>query len=358
MKRKKYVDGISPEARQDVYYNERIKVVETPTGGYEIIQRMIADRPIFRDKRYVPIGDEKAERRPLYRISAEDLQSMSSEELDRLRKSVYPNRQTIEKKALSDAFHDMATNRVEIESGIDYEERNRQRSARRAKARCRDYIMSEYDFQYFVTMTTNGDDFDRHDIPEACRRLSVWLNNQVQRKGLKYLLVPELHKDGAVHWHGFINDALRTVHSGTYVPPQGGKPIKESTVRKKGLRIEDCKPVYNLPEWPYGFTTAIPLYGEKAAIAAYICKYITKQFDDGAGLIGGRYYLHSNNLRKPVEIYGNAGYDDAAGYEIETPGCRLKVDTEFCNTEEEKHETWCGATKEEWADLYESASTE
>ncbi len=56
---------------------------------------------------------------------------------------------------------------------------------------------------------------NRYDVREVTRHLNHWLDNQVRRKGLAYVLVPERHKDGAIHFHGFFNDALEARDSGT-----------------------------------------------------------------------------------------------------------------------------------------------
>ena len=77
-----------------------------------------------------------------------------------------------------------------------------------------------------VTLTLDQTQVDRYDMAAITRKLNAWLSNQVQRRGLIYVLVPERHKDGAIHFHGFFNDVLDRVDSGTMIPPGGGKPRK------------------------------------------------------------------------------------------------------------------------------------
>lgn len=88
------------------------------------------------------------------------------------------------------------------------------RAVRRARAAVRDIAMSN-PMTYFVTLTLDPLRVDRYDPAAVVHRLNGWLSNRVQRHGLKYVLVPERHKDGAVHFHGFFNDALPMVDSGT-----------------------------------------------------------------------------------------------------------------------------------------------
>ena len=48
---------------------------------------------------------------------------------------------------------------------------------------------------------------DRYNVQQTMKEFRLWLNNFKKRYApeLKYLLVPELHKDGAVHVHGLLS---------------------------------------------------------------------------------------------------------------------------------------------------------
>lgn len=98
-----------------------------------------------------------------------------------------------------------------------------QRAVRRAKAQVRDIALCT-PFRWFVTLTLSPEKVkDRRDPAEVVRHLNHWLDNQVRRRGLAYVLVPERHKDGAIHFHGFFNDALEAVDSGTIIRAEGGE---------------------------------------------------------------------------------------------------------------------------------------
>lgn len=154
------------------------------------------------------------------------------------------------------------------------------RSMRRARANLRRLALAN-DFKYFVTLTLNREKVDRYDAKAVVKVLNTWLDNHVRRQGLKYVLVPEQHKDGAFHFHGFFNDALRVVDS--------------------GHRDSGGHTVYNLPEWTLGFTTAIELYGDYMGAVAYVCKYIGKQGDKPMG----RWYYSGGALALPSKIYAD-----------------------------------------------------
>ena len=183
---------------------------------------------------------------------------------------------------------------------------NLARAKRRARAMVRDYALANT-WDFFVTLTLDGDKVDRYDIGEITRRMSTWLDNQVRRRGLRYLLVPELHKDGAVHFHGFFGGcAADAVDSGTVVPPGGGKPRRPRSAAQRAAWLADGgHVVYNLPRWSFGFTTAIALYGDRSRAVGYVCKYITKAQEK----VGGRWYYSGGGLALPAIRLSDVDYD-------------------------------------------------
>lgn len=183
-----------------------------------------------------------------------------------------------------------------------------QRSRRRARAAIADLAYSN-DFRYFVTFTLDAAKVNRYDVREVTRKLTYWLDNRVRRVGLRYVLVPELHKDGAVHFHGLINDVLPVVDSGTVVRATGGKPRKpRSEAERRRWLAEGGHVVYNLPAWGLGFSTAIELYGSRQATIAYVCKYVTKS----TGKVGGRWYYSGGHLDRPAVVCADIPYQAAA----------------------------------------------
>ena len=174
-----------------------------------------------------------------------------------------------------------------------------QRSMRRARAKVRRLALAN-EFRWFVTLTLDPAKVDSMDGAAVVRKLNAWCSNAVQRNGLRYILVPERHKKGGIHFHGFFSDSLEAVDSGTIKPPGGGKPRKP---RSKAQREEWLRNggqiVYNLPGWSLGFTTAMELYGEYPAAVAYVCKYIGKEGEKPAG----RWYYSGGDLREPEVTY-------------------------------------------------------
>ena len=174
-----------------------------------------------------------------------------------------------------------------------------ERSMRRARAKVRRLALSN-EFSYFVTLTLDEMRVDRYDMSQIVKKLNAWCSNMVQRKGLRYVLVPERHKDGAIHFHGFFNDALEAVDSGTIRLPGKKKPRRPHSQKERSDWLAaGGQVVYNLPAWTLGFTTALAVYGEYPAAVAYVCKYIGKQGEKPAG----RWYYSGGDLVEPAVEY-------------------------------------------------------
>ena len=115
-------------------------------------------------------------------------------------------------------------------------------------------------WEYFITLTFNPQKIDRFNYDECSKALSGWLKNIKNNYApdLKYILVPELHKDGAYHFHGLIANC-------------GKMSFKDSGHKTKTKQI-----IYNIENYKLGFTTATKVTDTSKA-SNYITKYITKE---------------------------------------------------------------------------------
>lgn len=163
------------------------------------------------------------------------------------------------------------------ESGIE-------RSVRRSRLMVLDYILSN-DFDLFVTFTFNPKKVDRYDLQACYLKMQSWLWREQRKSGnaMQYIIVPEKHKDGAIHFH-----AVMSRYPGE---------LKKTNV------IQNNRRVYNLSSYRYGFTNVQYLDGDRQKVAAYICKYITK---DMITISNRRRYWCSKNLQKPIKYYNEA----------------------------------------------------
>lgn len=183
---------------------------------------------------------------------------------------------------------------------------NLDRAKRRARNAVIDYARCN-PMRYFVTFTLDASKVDRYDIDAVMRTANRWLDNRVRRHGLQYVLVPELHKDGAIHFHGLVNDAVTLRDSGT-IALDGDKPRRPRSAREREKWLAaGGHIVYNVDDWAIGFTTAIELYGDYGAAIGYVCKYISK----AQVKVGGRWYYSGGGLRKPDKVYLDICFDEA-----------------------------------------------
>lgn len=138
-------------------------------------------------------------------------------------------------------------------------------------------------WEWFLTLTFSPDKVDRYNYNQCSKKLSYWLNNIRKRcPDMKYLIVPEMHKDCAWHFHGLLSniDDLDIVSSGIY--------------DSKGKKI------YNLNAYKWGFST-LTAVNNNEAVTKYILKYITKEVSVTAK--GKKKYWVSRNVERPCAVY-------------------------------------------------------
>ncbi len=139
-------------------------------------------------------------------------------------------------------------------------------------------------WEYFVTLTFDPKIVDSLDYECVSKALAKWIDNMKhQNPNMSYILVPELHKSGRIHWHGVFKS----------VPNWKLEPARnENTGRliyKNGVKI------YNLVNYKYGHTTVSEIQNQEA-VSVYCSKYMTKDMID---LDYKKRYWSSRNLEKP-----------------------------------------------------------
>lgn len=226
-----------------------------------------------------------------------------------------------------DAFKDTKKNKEKENQLTLFDEEIRTDSVKRAKEKIFDIALCN-DWNYFITLTLDCEKVDRYNKADINKKLKKWLNNQVNRKDLHYLIIPEYHKDGAIHFHGLIDNALSVEDSKTYSVPSCSKPVSLRKLKSLNLTADsECvKPVYNLPSWSFGFSSAVELTGDSSVVSRYITKYITK---DGKKIMGKFYYAGGHGLVREVPCeYKIIDYDsDLFKFckEYEVPNTEYKV---------------------------------
>lgn len=301
-----------------VYYNTKTKLY--PNGATNTIY---CNHSIFKSKFDVSLEHEKNIEDKFIEASEnahsvieyiESKQTMDLEEFQEIRKERIKSEKMAQKKESS----------FEVEVHDD--------SVKRARDKVFDIVyLNPWD--YFITITFSDEFVNRYDDKEIIKKLTQWLSNQVKRRGLKYILVPEYHKNGGIHCHMLCNDVFTFIDSGTKTYKGFKKPMKDNTAIFKGIDPAKGKTVYNIKEWKLGFSTAIEVYGERSQLSYYITKYITKDIKK----IFGKYYWSSRNIKRECEIIlSDTEYSDVLSDEVVAPNTggflRFKYDSSMLYT--------------------------
>ena len=159
-------------------------------------------------------------------------------------------------------------------------------------------------WDYFASLTIDPKKYDRFNLKTFYKDFSQFLRDY-RKKGylVRYLLVPELHKDGAWHLHGFFH----------------GLPelVSFYSMRQSGSKVPDYLVAHDFLNWPeyqskFGFCS-FGRINSPVRSAFYISKYITKDTNNLVSGVGSKLYYCSQGLNRATlheEIYGPSSYLD------------------------------------------------
>ncbi len=148
----------------------------------------------------------------------------------------------------------------------------------RAKGMIREYALCN-PWEWFVTLTLDEKLQDRYNLSGYIHDLGNWIGNYNRKYGvkLKYLLIPEQHKNGAWHMHGLFHD----VAPGSIVRNEHG--------------------YYDIPYYRNRFGyISLSSIRDGLKTATYITKYVTKSTGGGVNKNEHMFY-HSAGLEKAYE---------------------------------------------------------
>ena len=184
-------------------------------------------------------------------------------------------------------------------------------------------------WEYFCTFTISKDKFDRHDLVTWRDTFLQWIRDQ-RKKGVPvvYVLVPEQHKDGSWHMHGFFSGVSSVL-------------VSFKTERKQGLKVPNKLVKGDFYDWPayrekFGFCS-FGVIRDRVACAFYVQKYITKDMISSAVGVGLHSFYCSRGLNRAtlqVEVFQNSSYLDSF----------LENDYQFCKTGMTKTKDSCDWT--------------
>lgn len=150
----------------------------------------------------------------------------------------------------------------------------------RAKSKIFEYSMCN-DFDYFVTLTLDPEKYDRFNLKEYIQKLGKFFRNynRLHNTKIKYLLIPEQHKDGAWHLHGLIKGIL-----------------SKHLIKNKNGYLD-----WGHYTSRFGYMS-LGTIKDKEACAKYITKYITKDMSNTIKELNAKCYYCSKGLKVAEEI--------------------------------------------------------
>ena len=173
------------------------------------------------------------------------------------------------------------------------------------------------EWEYFCTFTLSKEKYDRYQLDKFHKDLTQWIRDQ-RKKGLeiKYLLVPELHKDGAWHMHGLMSGV-------------GSQLVSFKDERRKGRKVPSVlvnNGFYDYPAYrkKFGFCSLAHVRSS-VAVSFYVLKYISKDISESSVAVGKHSYFSSRPLNHSTlhsEVYCHSAYLDSF----------LENDYQFCRT--------------------------
>lgn len=156
-----------------------------------------------------------------------------------------------------------------------------------------------FPWEYFVTLTFDDFIVDGYSHEKVTKKLTQFLDTQKHlNPDMEYLLVPELHKSGRLHFHGLFRSVPKWSLSPA-ISPKTGRAI-----------YKNGSPIFNLDNYRLGYTTVSKIKNQEA-VTVYISKYITKGLLD---LKNKKHYWRSKSLRLPIYEYYNSNLNEIKNY--------------------------------------------
>lgn len=149
----------------------------------------------------------------------------------------------------------------------------------------------------FCTFTLDKTKYDRHDLNKFRSDFTLMIRHlrAKYKCDISYLLIPERHKDGAWHMHGFIaglpSQELREFTLSEKLPDYIRKKLKSNS---------------KVFEWvsyrkKFGFCDLEEIR-DKDRASSYVTKYITKDLLESVSELNHKSYYCSQGLNRAVEI--------------------------------------------------------
>jgi hypothetical protein len=175
----------------------------------------------------------------------------------------------------------------------------------RSKSRIKEYALCN-SWNYFCTLTIDKTKYDRYNLKEYYRDFSKFIRNYNRfcsdEEKVKYILIPEMHKNNAWHMHGLLKG-----------------------IREKDIYINENGYLdWNKYKERFGFISLEPIM-DIEKVSSYILKYLTKDISRSVADLGNHLYYSSKGL-KTAELLFRGKIDLNCEWDYERPDglCRIK----------------------------------
>lgn len=143
-------------------------------------------------------------------------------------------------------------------------------------------------WKYFLTLTFDPDKVNSNNYDDVSDALKKWINNMKhQNPQMEYVIVPEPHKSGRIHFHGLFRNVPN------WLLTEARNPKTNRLIKKNGVQV------FNLNNYKYGYST-VSVVKDLTAVSVYISKYMTKEL---LNLSYKKRYWSSRSLELPKVEY-------------------------------------------------------
>lgn len=190
----------------------------------------------------------------------------------------------------------------------------------RAKSTIYDLINSNI-WEYFVTITFNPQQAEKMGLdltkPQYVQKfLTTFIKNQNRKinSNIEYVLIPEYHNNGNVHFHGVMRginkkDLQQALNNQEFLKDDNNNllvDVNNNPIPNKFYQTPLTRkgnPVYNWQSFAkYGFTDFEEIRN-KSRIGSYCTKYINKELEARSNEFGAHLYICSKGLERSKKVY-------------------------------------------------------
>lgn len=177
-------------------------------------------------------------------------------------------------------------------------------SISRAKRIILEYALCN-SWEWFGTFTLDKTKYDRYNLAKFYKDFTQWIRDQRKKfkTPIRYILIPEMHQDGAWHMHGLLAGVpdLRTF----------------SSLRVDGWNVPDRVVDGGYSCWlgfhrKFGFCSLGALRNP-VACGFYVSKYVGKSLQDSGIKVGSHLYYANHGLARAQfhgDVYGESDFLD------------------------------------------------